>query len=96
MGLETKQLVIEKHAYERYCERVELISRKNLHALISEQLHDPGPRKSGYIQLGGVWWRYSVTDDRITLHTCYGRHHIDLPAAIRWAKRYRDRIILGN
>lgn len=96
MQLDKLELHIDRHAYERYCERVEEITREDLKTLVMQQLHQGYVRRKGYIQFGGVWWRCSKRDDVFTLHTCYGRHHIDLPSAIKWAKRHKDRIALGD
>lgn len=90
------QLILTRHAYQRYCQRVEHISRDQLIQQLLDHIQQPARRKRGYIQLDGVWWRYGSRDDVIILHTCYGRHHIDMPEAIRWAKRHRDRINLGG
>ncbi|MGN7470355.1 hypothetical protein [Brevibacillus sp. SAFN-007a] len=96
MRLDELQFSVEEHAYKRYCQRVEPVTREALLSLIGDQLQPGHYRQKGYLQLDGVWWRYSITNTVITLHTCYGRHHIDLPAAIRWAKQHRDRIVLGD
>lgn len=96
MRLDELEFSIEKHAYERYCERVESVTQDELKDLIRTQLLPGHYRQHGYLQLDGVWWKYSVTGSKITLHTCYGRNHLDLPAAIRWAKRHKDRIVLGE
>lgn len=90
------QLILTNHAYERYCERVEPIDRDELTKHLQRAIKNPGRRKWEYIKLGDVWWRFGQQDSIITLHTCYGRHHIDLPDAIRWAKRYKDRIDLSG
>lgn len=90
------QLILTNHAYERYCQRVGPIDRDKLTRQLQEQIRQPDRRRKDYIQLADVWWRYGVQDGAIVLHTCYGRSHIDLPAAIRWAKRYKDRIALGG
>jgi len=89
-------IVLTRHAYERYCERVERIERSELIERLKLNKSDAIPHKRGYIELAGVWWRYGIRDSVLILYTCYGRHHMDLPAAIRWAKRNRDRINLGG
>ncbi|NTZ20920.1 hypothetical protein EXW96_26395 [Paenibacillus sp. JMULE4] len=95
MRLESLEIRIADHAYERYCQRVEKISRELLIGQVIEQLQIGYRRKQGYIKIGDVWWRSNIKGGILMLHTCYGRHHIDLPAAIRWAKQHRDRINLG-
>lgn len=90
------QLILTNHAYERYCERVGIVDRDELTKQLQKQIHQPNRRKREYIQLDGVWWRYGVQDGTLILHTCYGEHHMDLPAAIKWAKRFNDRITLGE
>jgi hypothetical protein len=96
MRLEELEIRIAGHAYERYCQRVEPVTRQALERSVAEELQRGYYRRHDYIQIAGVWWRYSTADGVMTLHTCYGRHHIDLPAAIKWAKRYKDRIVLGE
>jgi hypothetical protein len=90
------EIVLTKHAYERFCKRVEQTDRFELIERLKQQLPDAKPHKRGYIELADVWWRYGIRDSVLILYTCYGRHHIDLPEAIRWAKRHRDRINLGG
>lgn len=89
------QLILTNHAYARYCERVEYADRDELTIQLQQSIHRPNRCKRDYIQLDGVWWRFGRIDRIVTLHTCYGRHHYDLPSAIKWAKRYNDRIDLG-
>lgn len=96
MRLDELQFTIDDHAYKRYCQRVEPISLEALTAHISELLQPGHYQQRGYLELNGVWWRYSVVDAVVKIHTCYGRHHLDLPAAIRWAKQHKDRIALGE
>lgn len=88
------EIILTRHAHERYCQRVERIDRNDLIAQIRRS--EPAHKKRGYIELAGVWWRYGMRDNTMILYTCYGRHHMDLPAAIRWAKRKKDRINLGG
>jgi hypothetical protein len=90
------ELILTNHAYERYVQRVGLIDRDELTRMLKLQIHQPDRRKREYIQLAGIWWRYGIKDGIVILHTCYGEHHMDLPAAIKWAKRFKDRIALGD
>jgi hypothetical protein len=90
------ELILTNHAYERYIQRVGPTDRDELTRQLQHWIHQPDRRKRSYIQLGGVWWRYSREDSVVILHTCYGRHVGDLPEAIRWAKRHGDRIALGD
>lgn len=91
-----RQVHITQHAYERYCERVEPIRYSELESRVTLQSLHGIYHKRGYVQIGDVWWRGSVTADRIELHTCYGVTHIDIPLAVKWAKRHGDRIALGG
>lgn len=91
-----RKLIITNHAYERYCQRVGPVDRDELTTQCQNLIHRPDRRKREYIQLNGVWWRFGKQDNVITLHTCYGRHPINLPEAIKWAKRFNDRIALGE
>lgn len=95
MRLEHLELRIDHHAYERYCERVEPIGWQELERQLREQIKQGIRRQKGYVQIGGIWWRASFHNGALHLHTCYGETHIDLPAAIKWAKQHGDRIDLG-
>ncbi|WP_199615527.1 hypothetical protein [Paenibacillus alkalitolerans] len=90
-----KQLILKDHAYERYCQRVGYMDRDELASQLLQQIARPDRRKQNYIQLDGIWWRFEDNGMSMIIHTCYGRHHMDLPAAIAWAKRNNDRIDLG-
>lgn len=90
------QLILTNHAYLRYCERVEPIDRDELTMQLQQATHHPERIKRQYIQILGVWYRFGRNGNTVTLHTCYGRHVGDLPAAIRWAKLHGDRIALGG
>lgn len=96
MKLAYFEIRLTTHAYERYCERVGPINRTRLTELIQEQMQEGYQRKKGYVEIDGVWWRAEISNGIITLHTCYGRTHIDIPEAVRWAKRNKDRIALGD
>jgi len=96
MSLESLELVIEPHAYERYCERVKPISETELISKLKEDLKKGYRFRKGYLLTGEIWWKATWEGNVVTLFTCYGRSHMDLPAAIKWAKRYRDRIVLGD
>lgn len=90
------ELILTNHAYERYCQRVGPVDRNELTTRLQKEIKRPDRIKCGYVQLGGVWWRFGKLDGVTILHTCYGRHHYDLPSAIKWAKRFRDRIDLDG
>jgi len=91
-----REIRIDRHAYDRYCERVAPIGWQELERLVLEQIKDGCRQKDGYVQIGDVWWRGKVTPQEVVLHTCYGVTHIDIPEAVRWARRLRDRIALGG
>lgn len=91
-----RQIHIEQHAYERYCERVGVITYQDLVDLVDGQLQQGIYYKQGYVRIADVWWRGTVSRDRVVLHTCYGVTHIDVPLAIKWAKRFNDRLALGG
>jgi len=91
-----KQIRIDRHAYYRYCERVEQTGWQELERMLRQQLVDGIHIQDGYLRTGDIWWRAEATDDEVIIHTCYGRTHIDIPQAIKWAKRYRDRLRLGS
>lgn len=96
MQIDELEVRITEHTYRRYCERVEPIERQALEKWVSEQFHKEWHRSCDYIQIGGVWWRCTSEDRVLTLCTCYGKSHMDLPAAVKWAKRHKDRIVLGE
>lgn len=83
---------VTNHAYEQYCIRVASITYRDLLDRLAEQLPNVEHRHRQYIKLGGVWWVYI---DRVFV-TCLGRSDLDLPAAIEWAARNNDRIVLGD
>ncbi|REK69329.1 hypothetical protein [Paenibacillus paeoniae] len=90
-----REIRLDRHAYERYCQRVEAIGWQELEGLIAKLLRNFGYRhKDGYVQIGGIWWRGKVTYETVKLYTCYGKTHIDVPEAIRWAERMNDRLRL--
>ncbi|WP_080833226.1 hypothetical protein [Cohnella massiliensis] len=89
-----KQIRLTRHAFDRYCQRVAPIGWQELERLVSAGIGERQP-KDGYLQTGLTWWRAEETETEIILHTCYGDTHIDIPAATKWAKRFRDRIALG-
>lgn len=95
MDLERIQIRITDHAYNRFCQRVGPIDRCNLEPLLRIHLMGGYRMTKGYLHTGGIWWRAKMEDDVLTLHTCYGETHIDIPNAVKWAKRFRDRIALG-
>lgn len=91
-----KTIRLTKHAYERYCERVVPIGWRELERQLQDHQYGGIYHKQGYVLIGGIWWRGTVKDTEIVLHTCYGEQHLDVPAAVRWAKRHGDRIVLGG
>lgn len=91
-----REIRIERHAYERYCERVEPIGWQELEMQTLKQIRDGYQQQDGYLYIGEVWWRGEVTDTGVTLHTCYGKTHINIPEAVRWAKRFKDRLRLND
>lgn len=90
-----REIKLSSHAYERYCQRVEKIKFEELKQQLHEQQANGIYYKDGYVYMANLWWRGDVTDDEIQLYTCYGHKHMDIPAAVKWAKRFNDRIALG-
>jgi hypothetical protein len=90
------QLKITEHAHKQFCQRVEHIAYEQLLTTCNKQLLARGKprRKECFLQLGEVWWVYDFTDEVVTFITCYGRSIIDLPLALSWAERNKDRINL--
>jgi len=95
MSFEKIRIRITDHAYERYCQRVGPIDRHELETVVRGHLMNGYRTVRGYLHTGGIWWRAKCADDTLTLYTCYGETHIDIPDAVRWAKRYKDRVALG-
>lgn len=73
------RLIITKHAYTRYRERVGKMPPKVLHERSQTALLCGLYRHGeGVIRLNGIWWGY-VADERGTvLVTCYGRQEEDM------------------
>jgi hypothetical protein len=90
------KLHITHHAHKQYCERVEAIKEDELKDKCLSQLKksEYGHNKEWFIHLAGVWWVYDIKDDQMTFITCYGRSELDLPKALKWAKRHKDKIAL--
>ncbi|WP_155985902.1 hypothetical protein [Paenibacillus gorillae] len=86
---------ITKHGHEQYCERVQVVSKTDLQAVLQEKLAaGEYNRTDEYIKLEGVWWVFEVRVDVMIMITCYGRTFIDIPKALRWARHNKDRIVL--
>jgi len=96
MALDNIQFKLESHAYERYCERVAPVSKTELISKLKEDLKKGHRFRKGYLLIGETWWRAGWEGKVITLFTCYGRTHIDIPQAVKWAKMHRDRLRLGS
>jgi hypothetical protein len=95
MKIENIQLHISEHAHKQYCERVEHIDYDQLTADCIEQLQRRSylNKNDEFIQLSDVWWVYATNDDCVvTFITCYGRMHMNLPRALRWAECNKDKI----
>ena len=95
---ENARLVISEHAHKQYCQRVEQIEAAELSERCLEQLKagEYDTNQEWYLHLAGVWWIYDQHGDTVTFITCYGRMNIDLPAALKWATRFKDRIDLKH
>jgi len=96
MNVDELKIIVTDHAHRRYCERVNMISKEELENILSADCLRECYQKDDYIQVDDVWWRFELTEDRLIIFTCYGKHHTDLPAAIRWAKLHNDRIVLSE
>ncbi|SDD27463.1 hypothetical protein SAMN02799630_02787 [Paenibacillus sp. UNCCL117] len=85
---------ITDHAYDQYCSRVEKVSRGDLVALVQQQLDDLDYdyRKKSFIHLAGIWWVYTIEDNRFVMVTCYGRSDWNVPHALHWARSQKDRL----
>lgn len=97
MGLEEYTVRVTKHALQQYEARVEPIEIERLRELLTEQVASGDyTRKREYIKLDGVWWVYELVSQVMIMITCYGRTHVDIPSALRWAKLHKDRIDLSR
>jgi hypothetical protein len=90
------QIGLTTHAHKQYCQRVQHIAYDELRDLCSQQLQegDYTHNKDWFINLGGVWWVYSLEEDNMSFLTCYGRTTANLPAGLKWAQRHNDSIDL--
>ena len=97
MQFDQMQIHITKHAHDQYCGRVEPMNMEQLQDHIKSSIATGDyERRDEYIQIQDVWWVYVTNSSTLTLVTCYGRSTIDLPRAVKWAQRYRDRIDLDH
>lgn len=89
---------LTQHAYYQYCRRVDQINWHELINRIRRHIEAGDFYLSGkeFANVGGVWWVYRRRGDCVYFVTCYGRSHLDLPRALKWAARHRDRIVLGR
>lgn len=84
---------ITDHAYEQYCNRVAQIDRAELRLQIGDIVSTGHYRRKGeYAHINGVWWVCEIVGNVMLLITCYGRSDFDLPRALQWARRNKDRI----
>jgi len=96
MALEDLRLLITKHAHEQYGNRVEPISKPALLRACRQQIAERDSyREAEYLHLGGVWWIAEYYGPYVILITCYGRSSFYLPAALRWQRVHKDRVVLG-
>lgn len=98
MNYENIHIHVSKHAHHQYCSRVEHIAYDELNELCQKQLdaQQYGYNRKNYIHLDGVWWVYELTEDTMNLITCYGRTNMNVPKALGWAARQKDRIDLSH
>lgn len=95
MQSEALKLRITRHAYRQYRRRVAKDGLKFLYQEISDALECRDYyQKREWLQVDGIWWIHSTAAGQITLVTCYGRHDLDLPSALKWARHNKDRISL--
>lgn len=97
MRLDELTVFITTHALEQYCARVEELRRQELEELVTRQIGSRDFHRSDkFISIAGVWWIHEITDTQLRLVTCYGLSHFDLPAALAWAARHKDRLVLEH
>lgn len=97
MRLYDLALYITRHAHEQYCKRVEDLTRQDLTDRVQHQIDQRDYSKSGdFVHIAGVWWVAEIDELNIRLITCYGLTHIDIPAALAWAARHKDRLVLSD
>lgn len=95
MAFADYKIGLTKHAHEQYCARVETIDKEALRSLVTEQITSGEyHRKREFINLDGVWWVFEIREGVMIYVTCYGKTHIDIPSALAWAYRNKDRIDL--
>jgi len=94
MSFESYTVRVTEHGHQQYCSRVAAIDKDELQQLLTEQITGPVHHKREYILLDGVWWVFEIVESVMIYITCYGRTHIDIPSALRWARYHNDRIDL--
>ncbi|MFX3633731.1 MAG: hypothetical protein ACE3L7_25600 [Candidatus Pristimantibacillus sp.] len=95
MKFAENEVRLTDHAHEQYRDRVEPIDRRELEKLLADQVHSGEYyRKNEFLQMDGVWWVVEYRQNEIVFITTYGRSHIYIPAAKKWARQHHDRIDL--
>lgn len=98
MDFATLQLQLTKHGHRQYCARVGRITYAELYSTLHAAIHAGRfeKRKGEFLKVDDVWWIAKIRKGCLYLVTCFGRSDLDLPEALRWAKRRKDRIRLGG
>jgi hypothetical protein len=95
MAFEEYDVRLTDHAYEQYCKRVGPDGREEIRDKVMDLLYKRDyHRKAEYLLVDGVWWVFALREQQMFLITCYGRTHIYVPAAKKWAHFHNDRIDL--
>ncbi len=77
-------LVITKHAYKRYRQRVGKLRRRTLRErTLTAVMLGHYRQGEGLLQVHGIWWGCVERDGAYVLTTCYGRQDVDLIAERR-------------
>lgn len=97
MKLEEKAIRLKQHAWKRYCQRVGVIEHPELLNQLAASIAAGEYRYCrSLVHISGVWYAVEALGDVVSFVTCYGRTNFDLPAALSWAKRNKDKIQLGG
>lgn len=95
MKFEKYNIHLTDHGFEQYCDRVEETNRDTLLNQIKKFLHDDKYFiKREFIHVDGVWWVIRFESDNVHFVTTYGRTNMDIPEAINWSRKNKDRINL--
>lgn len=93
------KVVLSGHSFIRYKQRVGEIGWDELENWCIELFEGRKFRqkkKFRLIELDGIWFGYVIAKKELVLETCFGRTHLDMPEALKWARYHNDQIVLSK